>query len=104
MTEGRATSGNKDAVKKYQEDPLAVLLTKVERTLQQLAVLEAEEQRRRPAKTLSPPAVPPQPPARQAATSAFAFSQQHHNNNKARVHPLEEPLPSAPPRPATELK
>ena len=102
MAEGRATSGNKDA-SKHQEDPLAVLLTKVERTLQQLAVLEAEEQRRKPAKTLSPPAVPPQPPARQAATSAFAFSQ-HHNNNKARVYPVEEPLQPAPPRPTTELK
>lgn len=103
MAEGRAANSSKDATKKHKEDPLVVLLTKVERTLQQLAVLEAEEQRRRPAKVLSPPAAPPQPPPRQAATSAFAFSQQHHNN-KARVHPIEEPLPSVPPRPASELK
>jgi hypothetical protein len=102
MAEGRAASSNNDANKKHREDPLTVLLTKVERTLQQLAVLEAEEQRRRPAKTLSPPAAP-QPPARQAATSAFAFSQQHHNN-KARVHPIEGPLPSVPSRTSYSLK
>lgn len=89
---------------RHAEDPLAVLLTKVERTLQQLAVLEAEEQRRRgvgpAAEALAPTAAPP--PPRQAALSAFAFSQQHHIN-KVRVHPIDESVPSVPPsRLATE--
>lgn len=101
MAEGRAISSNREATNKHQQDPLAVLLTKVERTLQQLAMLEAEEQKSRPAKTFSPPPAPPQPPARQAATSAFAFSPQHHNN-KARVHPIEEPVSYMSPRNAND--
>lgn len=103
MAEERVTSGKKEATKKHREDPLVVLLSKVEWALEQLALLDAEEQRQRPAQKVSAPE-PPQPSARQAAaTPAFSFF--HQNCNKrARVHPIQESLLSVSPLPATEMK
>jgi len=93
----------KDATTKHPKDPLAVLLNKVEWTLEQLALLEVEEQRRRPAKNLSVPEPPPPSAWQAAATPAFPFSHQTYSK-KTRVHPIQESLMSMSSHPAAELK